>query len=63
MENNYKQPYFYCYNKQLYCFLKLKGLHYIVKARTLDNSGQIFCLYEQTDKLSQAIFEYKSLKG
>lgn len=63
MENNYKQPYFYCYNKQLYSFLKLKGLHYIVKARTLDNSGQIFCLYEQTDKLSQAIFEYKSIKG
>ncbi len=55
-----KQDYFYCYNKNLQNYLKLKGIRYVVKARTLASKA-IFTLYEQTDELTHAINEYKSI--
>lgn len=65
MTNNIKHNYFFCYNKHLHGFLKLKNIPYIVKARTLESnaSGQIFTLYEQTPELSEAIKQYKEIKG
>ena len=57
--NNRK--YFFCYNSRCYLFLKEKGFKHITKAKTLD-TNDVFCLYERTPQLEQAIAEYRALK-
>lgn len=56
-----KKDFFYCYDKNLYQFIKQKGVPYITKARRLDNLC-IFTMYEHNDELTKAINEYMGTK-
>lgn len=55
-----KSKYFFCYNPQLGKFLQSKNFKYITKAQH-PSSQQIFTLFENSDDLSNAIEEYKTV--
>ena len=58
---NATKGYFFCYDVNLYKWLSKLGFVHITKARTL-SCTQIFCLYEQTPQLEQAITAFKQAK-
>lgn len=58
---NTEPRFFYCYNKELYEFIKSKDIRYLTKARRLENND-IFAMYLQTEELTKAINEYKETR-
>lgn len=52
--------YFYCYDMNLFNFLKSKGIRFITKARH-HKSGDLFSLYEQSKELSDALHEWEHI--
>jgi hypothetical protein len=53
-----KERFYFCYSKPESDYLKERGFFYITKAIHPD-SKVTFCMYDQSEQLSQAIKEYR----
>ena len=56
-----KLKYFYCYDMNLFNYLKSKGFRFVTKARH-HKTGDLFSLYERDEQLNQALSEWESHK-
>lgn len=55
------KDFFYCYNKNLFSYLKDKGFRYIFTALHITTNSQFF-LFEKTKELDEALSSYQQLK-
>lgn len=52
--------FFYCYSKNLFLFLKSRGIEYIHTAYHISSNNQ-FWVYEKTDELQVELAEYREM--
>lgn len=58
-----KSDFFFCYNKRLFTFIRdIKQIDYLTVAKH-PKTDQIFAIFPKSDRLQNAIDEYKAVTG
>lgn len=55
------KDFFFCYNKEVMFYLKENNIDFIVQVLS-DNTKKRYFMYQKTDKLNQALNDYKNIK-